>query len=344
MTSKTMRAVVAEAPHQVRVKDVPIPQPGQGEVLVAVEACGICGTDLHIAEGQYQPISYPVILGHEFVGTVVALGPGVDGLAEGATVVVDPSLYCGQCEYCREGRDNLCVSGGGLGSTAPGAAAEFVVAAAAACYPVPTGLASVDHAALVEPLACVVHGFELLRRRTGDHYLVYGAGTMGLLVAAVAAASGAGSVSVVDLDVSRLPVATAMGAHAVARTADELDRASAGWDAVIDCTGAGPAIVDALTRVRRGGTYLQFGVARPDLEIPVSPFRLYKEEIQLLGSRAVLRNFDAALALLASGAVDVEPLLAESIELDGFTGALEHLARGGSGKILVRPRRALRMS
>lgn len=331
-----MRAVLASGPHDVRVASVAVPTPGSGEVLVEVEACGICGTDLHIAEGEYRPISYPVILGHEFVGRIVALGEGVETLAVGDRVVVDPSLYCGQCEYCRAGRDNLCVSGGGLGSTAPGAAAEFVAVLARACYAVPADLGS-DEAALVEPLACVVHGFELLPRRTGDHYLVYGAGTMGLLIAAVAVASGAGSVSVVDLDASRLPTATAMGVHHVATRADELPRADAGWDVVIDCSGAGGAIRDALTRLRRGSTYLQFGVAPTALEVAISPFRLYKEEITILGSRAVLKNFDAALALLASGAVDVSPLIAASIPLEGFGDALGSIARGGAGKILVKP-------
>lgn len=331
-----MRAVLAGGPHDVRVAEVEVPRPGIGEVLVEVEACGICGTDLHIAEGEYQPIAYPVILGHEFVGRVAALGAGVRSPAVGDRVVVDPSLYCGHCEYCRAGRDNLCSSGGGLGSTAPGAAAEFVVALARSCYPVPAALSS-DEAALVEPLACVVHGFELLPRRTGDHYLVYGAGTMGLLIASVAAASGAGSVSVVDLDGARLPTATAMGAHHVATAADGLPRADAGWDVVVDCSGAGGAIRDALTRLRRGGTYLQFGVAPTGLDVSISPFRLYKEEISLLGSRAVLKNFDAALALLASGAVDVSPLIAASIPLEGFVDALASIARGGAGKILVKP-------
>lgn len=333
---RTMRAVVVTRPHEIAVTEVDVPTPAEGEVLIKVEYCGICGTDLHVAEGLYQPISYPVIVGHEFSGTVEALGAGVDGLAIGDRVVVDPSLYCGHCEYCRAGKDNLCLNGGGLGTTGPGAAAEYVAVSAKLCFPIPDDLDSAT-AALVEPLACVVHGFELLPRTTGAHYLVYGAGTMGLLVTAVAASSGAGSVSVVDKDPRRLPVAEKLGATATALGTADLARADRKWDVVIDCTGAIPAIEDAISRIRRGGVFLQFGVARPDATVEVNPFQLYKEEIKFLGSRAVLNNFDAALALLASGAINTEALIAETINLDGFEAALGQIAKGSTGKILVAP-------
>lgn len=329
-----MRAAVVVAPNQLAVEELPDPTPAPGEVLVAVKACGICGTDLHIAQGEYQPVHYPVVLGHEFAGEVVGVGAEVATLRIGDRVAVDPSLYCGQCHYCRSGRDNLCTGGGGLGSTAPGAAADLVAAPAHLAYRLPDDV-SYEHAALIEPLACAVHGFDLLPRTLGASYLIYGAGTMGLLMASLAMAAGAGSVSMVDLDSRRRAAAGKRHLTAVAESATHLDRGE--WDVVIDCTGASSAICDGIGRLARGGTFLQFGVANPELTIQVSPFRLYRDEITLLGSRAVLRNFDAAMRLMARGVVDAATLIGERIALRDYDRALALTAAGTDGKVLVIP-------
>lgn len=328
-------AVVSSSTSGVELLDVPAPTAGPGEVVVEVAACGVCGTDLHVATGDYAPLRLPVVIGHEFAGTVCETGPGVTSLRVGDRVAVDPSLYCGRCAYCAAGRDNLCLDGGGLGTTADGAFAERVGVRADNCYLLPDRL-GFEAAALAEPLACAVHGMDLLPRRVGDHYLVYGAGTMGLLLAQLARQAGAASVSVVDLSEARLARAASSGT-ATATSADALPRARAGWQVVIDCTGAPSAIRDAIDRVARGGTYLQFGVASTSAQVPLSPFRLFRDEITLLGSRAIFRSFGRAVELLSAGVVDTAPLVSDRLPLADIDVALARLAEGVTGKVLVHP-------
>src|SRR5438552_1133470 len=179
-----MRAVIIDKPGSVRVGNVPDPAPEPHELIIRVGACGICGTDLHIAEGEFPPTPYPIVPGHEFAGSVVALGPGADGRI-GDTVAVDPSLFCGACHFCAIGRANLCERWGAIGDTVDGAMAEYVAVPAANCYRLPETV-STTHGALVEPLSCAVHAFDVLPRALGAHYLLYGAGTMGLLMSQLA--------------------------------------------------------------------------------------------------------------------------------------------------------------
>ncbi|WP_040701400.1 zinc-dependent alcohol dehydrogenase family protein [Nocardia vinacea] len=330
-----MRAVVIETPEKFAVQNVPDPAPGPGEVVVRVDAVGICGTDVHIADGEFPPTPYPIVPGHEFAGSVVALGTGVDSVRIGDTVAVDPSLFCGACHYCAAGRGNLCERWGAIGDTVDGAMAEYVAVPAANCYRLPETL-STTHGALVEPLSCAVHAFDVLPHALGAHYLLYGAGTMGLLMLQLARVAGAASVSVVDINATRLGVAVDLGADATATTADEFDRPQ-GWEVVIDCTGAIPAIEDGLGRVRRGGVFQQFGVAPGAATASISPFRIYNDEITIVGSMAVLHSFGRAVELMGKGVIDANAMITHSFGLAEFADALQTF-RGGTGrKIQLRP-------
>jgi 2-desacetyl-2-hydroxyethyl bacteriochlorophyllide A dehydrogenase len=330
-----MRAAVIEKPGQVSVASVDDPTPGAGEVVVAVDSCGICGTDLHILEGEFAPSPYPIVPGHEFAGKVVAVGPGVTTVREGSDVAVDPSLFCGSCHYCAIGRGNLCERWGAVGVTRNGACAEYALAPAANCYPLPEGV-SPAHGALIEPLSCAVRGFDLLPRRLGEHYLIYGAGTMGLLMLQLAQRAGAASVSVVDLNRDRLGVAEQLGAAAVSTAADEFDRPQ-GWEVVIDCTGVVAAIEDGLPRVRRGGTFQQFGVAPSEATATFSPFRVYNDEITIVGSMAVLASFGRAVELMGIGAIDAETMTSHAFGLDSYERALDTFRAGTGRKLQIRP-------
>ena len=172
-----MRAVVFPEIGRWEVAEVPEPTIGPGRLLLSVGAAGICGTDLHILAGEFIA-TYPCIPGHEFAGTVLQVGPGVEGFSVGDRVAVMPSVFCGACHFCRTGRGNLCPKGGGFGTTMPGAFAERISVLATHAYRIPDTL-SFAEAALIEPLACVVHGFDRLRPRPGDSYLIYGAGKIG---------------------------------------------------------------------------------------------------------------------------------------------------------------------
>ncbi len=197
-TKRSTHAFARAAPGEVEIAAVADPTPAPGEVVVEVAGCGLCGTDLHILRGEFAP-HLPLVPGHEFAGTVAAVGSGVDRVAAGARVAVDPSLYCYRCHYCRAGRNNLCENWGAIGVTTAGAAAEYVAVPAANCVPIPDELHLAD-AALIEPLSCAVRGYDVLATRLGAHVLIYGAGTMGLMMLQLAKRVGATSVDIVDVN------------------------------------------------------------------------------------------------------------------------------------------------
>ena len=332
-----MKAVVIEKPGTITVQDVPQPEPEEGEVLVKVGACGICGTDLHIADGEFPPTPYPIVPGHEFAGEVVAVGRGVTGVAEGDRVAVDPSLYCGHCHFCRVGKGNLCQNWGAIGDTVNGAFAEYVAVPAANAYALPDHV-TYRQGALIEPVSCAVHGIDVLSPRLGDTCLIVGAGTMGLMLLQLVLRAGASRVSVLDLNAARLPRAERLGATRTSIALAELmEQDPLGFDCVIDATGSPKAQESAFSAVKRGGKLLIFGVAAADARVSLSPFRIYNDEITVLGSMAVLNSFEPAVDLVASGVINTEELLTGAMSLDEYPQALDLVRRGEGLKTQILP-------
>ena len=329
-----MKAAVIVEPGTIAVETVPDPAPGPTDVVVEVAACGICGTDLHIMDGEFAP-AYPIVPGHEFAGTIVEVGSAVTGVRAGDRVAVDPSLYCGYCYQCKRDRGNQCENWGAIGVSVSGGAARYVSAPMRNVFVLPDHLPT-QHAALIEPLSCAVRGFDVLPRRMADNYLIYGSGTMGLMMMELAKRAGAATVSMVDLNRDRLATAQLLGCTAATTSADELD-APRGWDVVIDCTGAEAAIRDGFTRVGRGGTFLQFGVAGYDARLTVAPYEIYRKEITVTGSMAVLNSFDRAGDLLAAGVLRPDVFISDRFPLDSYAAALAQFRAGIGRKILVEP-------
>lgn len=325
-----MRAAVIDNPNVINVREVPDPAARPGEVVVQVGACGICGSDLNIAAGLFPPTPFPIIPGHEFSGRIVSLGENVDYLAVGQRVAVDPSLYCGHCEWCHMGRGNLCDNWGATGDTVDGACAEYVAVPAHTCHPLPDHV-SYQLGALVEPLSCAVHALDVLRPRVAESALVVGAGTMGLLTAQLIARSGVRSLTVVDRNAERLPLAEELGA-----THTNTDIAG-GYDMVVDASGAPAAMQAALDAVRKGGRFIVVGVAPPEARLSISPFRIYNQELTILGSMAVLDSYSRALTLVAEGAVTLDPLLTHAMGIDDYPEALDTLRRGEGVKVQILP-------
>ncbi len=330
-----MRAVVWDKPGALRIADVPDPTPGGEELLIQVGVCGICGTDVHIADGEFPPSPYPLIPGHEFAGQIVARGDGVpDGWSDGQRVAVDPSLYCGYCAACRAGRGNLCANWNAIGDTVAGGFAEYVAVPFRNVYPIPDDVDD-QQGALIEPLSCAVHATRLLGPVMAQDVLVIGAGTMGLLLLQLLQRSGAASVTVVDRKASRLRSAEALGAAEVAGDVAETSRGPFG--VAVDATGAPQAIEAAFGSLDRGGRLLIFGVASGDASVSLSPFRIYNDEITIIGSMAVLDSFGEAADLMAAGAIDTVPLLGTPFSLDEFPDALTRVRAGKGVKLQVAP-------
>ncbi|AOS64774.1 zinc-dependent alcohol dehydrogenase family protein [Actinoalloteichus hymeniacidonis] len=329
-----MRAAIIDEPGAIRVGEVADPTPGATDVVVKVGACGICGTDLHIADGEFPPAPFPLVPGHEFAGEVVEVGSDVrTGISVGDRVAVDPSLFCGYCTPCRTGRGNLCANWGATGDTVDGAFAEYVAVPAVTAYRLPDSL-SMGQGALVEPLSCAVHGLDVFGASIGERILVVGAGTMGLLLTQLLVGSGA-RVSVVDRNAARLPLATQFGAEHVATSVAELDAAP--FDAAVDVTGAPKAIEDAFDSLRRGGRLQIFGVAADTARISLSPFRIYNDEIRIVGSMAVLDSFEPALRLLETGQVDTTGLISHTLPLEEFPEAVAMVRAGTGVKVQIAP-------
>jgi len=301
---------------------------------VEVAACGICGTDLHILDGEFAP-SLPIIPGHEFAGTVVTVGSRVTELKTGQRVAVDPSLYCNECHYCRLGRNNLCERWNAIGVGMPGGAAEFALAPVANCVVLPDHV-RVEDAALIEPLSCAVRGYDVLASQLGSHVLIYGSGTMGLMMLELAKRCGAASVDVVDINPSRLETAVTLGVSAAATSADELERPR-GWELVVDATGVAAAIQDGLMRVAPGGTFLQFGVTAVSTKVEIDPYRIYNKEITITGSMAVLHSFERAAELFAAGVLDPDIFISHRLPLTDFAEAIALFQRGVGRKIQLLP-------
>jgi 2-desacetyl-2-hydroxyethyl bacteriochlorophyllide A dehydrogenase len=330
-----MRAVIWEEPGKLTVTETPDPAPRHGELVIQVGACGICGTDVHIADGEFPPTPYPIIPGHEFAGRVVARGAGVPaGWRDGERVAVDPSLFCGYCPACRSGRGNLCANWNAIGDTVNGAFAEYVAVPAANAYRIPD---SVDdaQAALIEPLSCAVHGLRRIGPAIGEDILLTGAGTMGLLLLQLLNRAGARSVNVVDRKAARLQAAKTLGAASAAEDVAALDRRMFG--VAVDATGAPAAIEACFRSLDRGGRLLIFGVTNGDAMVSLSPFRIYNDEITVLGSMAVLNSFGAATDLIAAGVIDTAPLLGPPFGLAEFPDALASVRAGEGIKIQVVP-------
>lgn len=329
-----MRAAIVEAPGKVSVTTVPDPTPGPREVVVSVASCGLCGTDLHILQGEFAP-TLPLVPGHEFAGEIVGVGRDVTELAVGDRVAVDPSLHCHECRYCRSGRGNLCERWAAIGVTVSGGAAEYAVAPVANCVRLPEHI-DVKDAALIEPLSCAVRGYDVLNSTLGAEVLIYGSGTMGLMMLELAKRTGAAGVDVLDVNPERLATAGRLGCSRSAAGADELDRPG-GWDVVIDATGNAAAIQDGLGRVAKGGTFLQFGVADYATTAVIEPYRIYNQEITITGSMAVLHSYERAAALFATGVLDPAVFISDRLPLDRYPQAIDRFKAGIGRKIVVEP-------
>lgn len=331
-----MRAVVVTEPGVAGVERLPDPAPAPDGIVVAPDACGLCGTDLHILDGSFPRTRYPIVPGHEFSGEVVAVGRDVRGIRTGDVVAVEPNISCGRCSFCHAGRPNLCADWDALGvGRSDGGFAELCAVPARNAVVLPDDFPR-QHGALVEPLSCAVHGLDVLGLRIADHVLVYGAGTVGLMLCRLAALHAVGSVSVVDRNPARLARAAAFGADFTATSAGALDRPG-GWEAVVDATGAVAAIEDGLTRVRRGGTFLMFGVAEPLARATFSPYRIFNDEIRIVGSMAVLHSFERAATLLRRGVLPADELITHTVGLDGFHDGVAAMRRGDGLKVQIAP-------
>ncbi len=329
-----MRATRLFATGDIRTVEVPVPEPGPGEVLVRVAAAGICGTDRHLFKGEF-PCRPPVTLGHEFAGTVVAVGAGAD-VPEGALVACDPNTWCGRCEACLRGRVNLCANNVATGIHRDGGFAEYAVFPAHKAVVLPEGM-DPRHGAFCEPLACTLHGIDIGAPRAGERVLVLGGGVIGLLALQLARLAGAETM-LLTRHPDKRALGGRLGADATAASPEEaLALWPGGADLTLECAGVPETVTGAGRLTRSGGRIVVLGVLPQGEAVPIEPFDLLFREIQLRFAFINPFTQTRAAGLIAGGRVAVEPLISRSIPLGEAAEAIANPARPGEVKVLVLP-------
>ncbi len=327
-----MKALTAHAAKDLRLEDHPEPQPGPSEVLINMEAGGICGSDLHYYNhGGFGPVRLkePMILGHEVAGRIAALGDGVTGLTVGQRVAVSPSRPCGACEYCAEGRQNHCLNMRFYGSAMPfphiqGAFRERLVADASQCAPA-EGLSAAE-AAMAEPLSVVLHAARHAGSLAGQRVLVTGCGPIGLLAVIVARAYGAVEIVATDVTDFTLEMARKVGADTtvnVANTPDGLNPFTQGkgrFHTLFECSGVATALAGAVPAMRPGGTVVQLGLGG-DMTLPMQA--MTAKELQLKGSFRFHNEFPLAVEMMQAGRIEVAPLVTQTLPLADAVAAFD---------------------
>ncbi|HKG26316.1 MAG TPA: zinc-binding dehydrogenase, partial [Thermomicrobiales bacterium] len=256
----------------------------------------------------------------------------------GDRVGVDPTLNCGECYFCQRGQGNLCERWNAVGvGHHPGGFAECVAVPERCVYPIPDGMSFAD-AALIEPVSCVVHGFHLLQPRVGDSYLVYGAGPMGLQNAQVARFNGASVVAIVDINPSRLDIARGFGFDVLGTSLAEVRHvAPRGFDIVIEATGKTKVAEMALDAVIRRGKLLLFGVCPPGEKAGYDAFKIYNQELTIIGSMAVLNSYGPAIDVIKSGGIDTKKMVTHTFSIGQFDEAVATVRAGRGLKVQVDP-------
>ena len=323
-----MKAVQISEDHRFYVVDTTIPSIKPDEVLVKPVCCGICGTDLHILKHGFVGTHYPVTPGHEFAGHVVATGSEVTHLREGDFVAVDPNVVCGKCRWCRMGRPNLCINLTPIGVGRPGAAAEYVSVPARNAFAVRE---SIGHgvAALIEPLACALHAVDSSQGVDKRNVLIFGGGTMGLLIAISAKYAGAAKVTLVDPAEAKLGIARTVGVDE-ALTPDKLGDER--FDAVFEAAGVAPALKQALGKIEKTGVLVQVGVHGEHSEAVFNPFKLYEQEYRFIGSNSCADKYPAAVDLMSDIHQKAKVLIGESYSVWSFGEAVQGMESGKAVK------------
>ncbi len=328
-----MKALVYEGPWQMPVRDVAEPQPGADEVVVAVKAVGVCGSDVHGYTGSTGRRIAPMIMGHEFTGVVSAVGNGVTRSKVGDRVVVQPLTTCGVCANCRAGMSNVCTNRTGLGMMdVDGAWADAVRVPVNQLYTLPSEV-SWEQGSLVEPLSVALHAVNITPIVLGDTVVIFGAGTIGLFALLGARLKGAGNIIVSDLSPHRLAKAKEMGADVVVNPAEEnlaevVKRVAgaAGAPIVIEAVGVGPTARQSIELVKPGGNVTWIGNSQPMVEVPMQ--KIVTQEVTLRGTYGFTVEFERSIEAIRSGRVNVAQIVEMTAPLTKGSEIVDSMAKG----------------
>jgi len=339
-----MKASVYKGNRTIVVEDVAMPSIGSHDILVKIMACGICGTDIHIfegAEGAAQTTP-PIILGHEFSGIVEKVGSNVKHLKVGDRISVDPNNMCGSCYYCQNGIAHFCENMIGYGTTNDGGFAQYWAGNSKQAYRLDDNI-SFAEGAMVEPIACCLHGIDCCEINAGSTVMIIGGGTIGLIMIQLAKIAGASTVIVSEPIEEKRGMAMKVGADIVIDTLHEdvqtiLDQHHiTRINTVIECVGLKLTMMDAIKYAGKNSVVMLFGLGNPNDEIPIKPFQLFKKEVTIKASFINPYTQSRALDILKSGNLDVKTLISHEITLEELSGVLANPEKRNCGKVIVNP-------
>lgn len=339
-----MRSAVFYGKHDLRIEERAIPEVGPQDVLIQVKACGVCGTDVHIYEGDKgaAEVTPPTILGHEFSGVVVKTGSEVSGFQKGDRVCIDPNCYCGACEPCRSGVAHYCAHMIGYGTTVDGGFAQYCAVNCRQVYRLGDHT-TFEQGAMAEPAACCLHGIDLCGIRPGHQVVVIGGGMIGLLMLQLAKLAGAAKVALLEPVESKREVGRQLGADVCIDPLREdvkarLKEAGMTWiRTVIECVGRSSTIEQAIDLAGNKAVVMMFGLTKPDELISVKPFQIFQKELELKASYINPYTQKRALELIDSGRLDVSSMVYEICGLEQLEEVLSSPQLRANGKYIVSP-------
>lgn len=339
-----MKSAVFYGKHDLRVEESAMPKVGAEDVLIKVKACGICGTDVHIYEGDKgaAEVTPPTILGHEFSGVVAEVGANVTGVKVGDRVCIDPNCYCGKCDFCRSGIAHYCTDMIGYGTTVNGGFAEYCSVDQRQVYKLGDNT-TFEQGAMTEPVACCLHGIDMCNIQPGSSVVVIGGGMIGLLMLQLARLAGAARTALLEPVESKREVAKKLGADVCIDPIHEdvkavLAENGMKWvNTVIECVGRTSTIEQAIDIVGNKGTVMMFGLTKPDDTISLKPFEVFQKEIELKASFINPYTQKRALELIDSGRLDVSSMVYEVAGLDDLADILAKPELRANGKYIISP-------
>ncbi|MFX0087293.1 MAG: zinc-dependent alcohol dehydrogenase family protein [Candidatus Hodarchaeota archaeon] len=347
-----MKAMQFENPFTVKLREIKISELGKNDLLIKVGYTGICGTDLHIYEGKNPFVKFPIIPGHEFSGTITAVGSSVMNFVQGENVSINPNLSCidlglkeeNYCFYCKRVRPHFCKNWKAIGVTVNGAFAEYVVCPSTSAYRIPENV-SLKEAVFMEPIACCLHGIYKLKITSGSIVLIIGAGPIGLLMVSLIKSLYNSHIIVIEPRISRRNLAKLFGANLIIDPINEslnevieTETEGNGVDFAIEAVGSRVTSYIALEFLNKGGKALIFGVSKPMETIVLNLFELYNKEISLIGSFTNPYENNDAMKILQNKSINISKLISHELPLEKLEEGLQLLKRGldNAIKILIR--------
>lgn len=336
-----MKAAVYHGKQDLRVEEVADKVLKDNEVLIKVKYCGVCGTDIHIfnGDGGSFEVTPPLIPGHEFSGTVAEVGSAVTTLKVGDLVSADPNDMCGECYFCKNAMQHFCTNNVGVGTTVDGGFAEYVVMREKQVYKFDKSLSFIE-AAMAEPISCCLNGIDLCNIKSGDTVLVMGGGPIGMIMMQLAKNAGASKVIMSEPVEEKREQALKLGATKVINPMEEdvqavLDEYCANVNVVIECVGNIHTQEDAVKFAGKGGTVMFFGLASPNESFPLKPDDVFKKELKITSSFINPYTFERAVAVLESKAIDLESLITNIVPLDDIVDVFTKPEYRRTGKVMI---------